>query len=404
MRVSVARCLCLTHVFYKVTTPWFLNPIPWRIILFSTTIWAKIMSEKISITPFAIVGLIGSTLLALLTLPFAFNQFFSFWVGIYGLMLLLAYPDKQSLQQLIFVPIIPSFLASLLYYWSMEIAFTPSSLIFFSAFALNAWQIQYQKNGFSVSYSTLFHAVWDTFIKLCITAFFVLLCWIILLLCDELFKLIQINFIHTLINKKWFDIFVSGIFSSTGLYIASLSDKVIGNIRAILILICRYLLIPLSIIGIVFIVFSTISAIQKHTLPTNYLTFMAIAFLSALFLNGVYQDGQTNDLYPRFLFWICRVFIWITPLFTALALRSLYFHEFSTTIFPDCLNASVLLTYNIVYAIIAMGWQKPLFKPIEKANVVLSILLIATTLLSTNPLVTKRIPTVQYPIINKLAQ
>jgi hypothetical protein len=353
------------------------------------------MSEKISSIPFVIIGLIGSTLLALLTLPFAFNQLLSFWVGIYGLMLLFAYPHKRSLQQLILVPIIPSLLISLPYYWSMTVMFTSSSLIFFSAFALNAWQIQYQKNRFSFSYTTLFHAVWDTFIKLCITAFFVLLCWIILLLSDELFKLIQINFIHTLINKKWFDIFVSGIFSSAGLYVASLSDNVIGHIRAILIMICRYLLIPLSIIGIVFIIFSAISAIQKHTLPTNYFTFITIAFLSALFLNGVYQDGQRNDFYPRFLFWICRIFIWITPIFTALALRSLYFQGFHTNTFPDLLNASMLLTYNVAYAIIAMGWQKPLFKPIEKTNVVLSIVLIATTLLSTNPLITKQVPNIQ---------
>lgn len=361
------------------------------------------MSEKTSAAVFITIGLIGSTLLALLTLPFAFNQFFSFWVGIYGLMLLLAYPHKQSHRRLIFIPIVPSLLASLSYYWSMKIAFAPWSLILFSAFALNAWQIQYQKNRFSFSYTTLFHAVWDTFIKLCITAFFVGLCWLILQLCDQLFQLIQINFIHTLINKKWFDIFVSGIFSSTGLYIASLSDNVIGHIRAILIMICRYLLIPLSIISIVFIIFSTIAAIQKNTLPTNYSAFMTIAFLSALFLNGVYQDGQTNDLYPRFLFWICRIFIWITPIFTALALRALYFHEFTTTIFPDYLNASALLIYNITYAIIAMGWQKPLFKPIEKANVVLSILLIATALLSTNPLVAKHEPTMQFPRTNKLA-
>lgn len=353
------------------------------------------MPEKISSIPFIIIGLMGSTLLALLSLSPSFSQLFSFWVGIYGLMLLFAYPHKRSAQQLILVPIIPSLLASLSYYWSVDMAFTPWSLVFFSAFALNAWQIQYQKNGFSISYSTLFHAVWDTFVKLCITGFFVLLCWIILLLCDELFKLIQINFIRTLINKKWFDIFVSGIFSSTGLYIASLSDKVIGHIRAILTLICRYLLIPLSIIGIVFIIFSTIATIQKHTLPTNYSSFMIIAFLSALFLNGTYQDGQTNNLYPRFLFWICRIFIWMTPIFSALALRTLYLHEFSASTFPDFLNASILLTYNIVYAIIAMGWQKPLFQPIEKANVVLSVLLIATTLLSTNPLATKHIPNIE---------
>lgn len=357
------------------------------------------MPERISPTPFVIIGLIGSTLLALLTLPFPYRQFFSFWVGFYGLMILLARPEKRPTPHFIFVPLIPSLLAALIYYWSLKMLFSPWQLTFFSSLAINAFYIHYQKNNTTLSYSTLFHAVWDSIIKLTISFIFISICWSILLLCDQLFRLIHITLIHTLIDQKWFDIAISSIFAATGLYIASFSETMIDHIRDGLVMMCRYLLIPLAIISILFIVFSARDAIQQHTLPTNDSVFLTIAFLSALFLNGIYQDGAAAVPYPRILFWIFRIFLILTPIFTLLALHTLYFYAsnnihdrgLNTANFADLIDASLLLIYNLCYAFIAVSWQQPPLKSIEKTNIVLGVLLIITALISTNPLITKHI-------------
>ncbi len=361
------------------------------------------MSERISPTPFVIIGLVGSALLALLTLPFPYHRFFSFWVGFYGLMMLLACPGKRPTPHFIFAPLIPSLIAALIYYWSLKMLFSPWKLAFFSSLAINAFYIHYQKNDTTLSYSTLFRAVWDSIIKLTISFIFILMCWPMLLLCDQLFKLIHITFIHTLIDQKWFDIAVSSIFAATGLYIASYSEITIDNIRAGLVMMCRYLLIPLAIISILFIVFSAINVAQEHTLPTSDWAFLTTAFLSALFLNGVYQDGTTPIPYPRVLFWIFRIFLVLTPIFTLIALHTLYFYAsnninnngLNTANLADFINASLLLIYNLCYALIALSWKQPPFKPIEKTNIVLSVLLIIIALLSTNPLIAKHVPSYQ---------
>lgn len=357
-------------------------------------------AEKISAWPFIVIGCIGSALLALLSASGTPHTWLTWWMGFYGLMLLLVPVNLHSLAKwnlTNIAPILLSLLASLPFYWTTSWAFAPFGILFFSALALNAWHIQYQKNRFAFSYSALFHAVWDSFIKLSITLFFVLLCWIIVLICNVLFKSIQITLIDTLIKKTWFDVFISGVFASAGLYIASISENVIYHVRTILIMICRYLLIPLSVIGILFILLTAIKIIQTHTLPRSRFEFLLMAFLSGLFLNGIYQDGKAQDYYPRFLFWLCRIFIWITPIFPLFALHTLYFREFDIRTFSDIMNASVLLLYNTTYAVIAMGRQKPLFKPIEKANVMLSIILIAAALLSSNPWITSHIPLLHIP-------
>src|SRR3990167_1989446 len=361
------------------------------------------MSERISPTPFVIIGLIGSALLALLTLPFPYHRFLSFWVGFYGLMMLLARPEKCPTPHFIFAPLIPSLLAALVYYWSLKMLFSPWKLAFFSSLAINAFYILYKKNNTTLSYSILFRAVWDSIIKLTIAFIFILMCWPMLLLCDQLFRLIHITFIHTLIDKKWFDIAISGIFAATGLYIASFSETTIDHIRAGLVMICRYLLIPLAIISILFIIFSSIDAAQQHTLPTNDSVFLTIAFLSGLLLNGIYQDGTVAIPYPRILFWIFRIFLVITPIFTLLALHTLYFYAsnsinnqgLNTANFADFINACLLLIYNLCYAVIALSWQQPPLKSIEKTNIALGVLLIIVALLSTNPLITKHIPKYQ---------
>jgi len=364
-------------------------------------------TRPITIYPFLTVGLIAGALLAFLIthisasppgiLSFPSPQFsysytpllFYYWVSFYGVMFLLSLPSAQSLTRLIFITLIPSFIASLPYYWHAYNTGSQFFLILFSAYALNAFHINYEANGLHGNYSTLFHAVWDSFIKLFIALFFTLFCWIILYLCASLFNFIEIKFLSTLIEKNWFAVWASAFFVSVGLYIATHTESVVRNIRMVLFLICKYLFIPLAIISILFIVSLLIVIPQHHFTFKSESLFSSIAFLSVLFLNGVYQDGLTEKPYPTFLLWICRVFIWITPIFTLLALYTVYFHGDNNI--HENINLSLLFIYNLVYAIIGFCRQKKSwFKGIERANVVLAILLIIVTMTTTMPLFVKQ--------------
>lgn len=365
-------------------------------------------ARQITIYPFLTVGFVAGALLAFLithistqsigilsfprpVFPYALTHLlFYVWISFYSVMVLLAYPTAQSLKRLIFIALIPSFIASLPFYWQGYNTASQFFLLIFSAYALNAFHINYEANGFTISYPSLFYAVWDSFIKLFIALFFTLFCWIILHLCASLFNFIQMKLISQLIEKNWFSVWASALFVSVGLYIATHTDHVVRNIRIMLFSICKYLLVPLAIISILFVAALLMVVSQHHFTFKSESLFSSIAFLSVLFLNGVYQDGFTEKPYPAILLWICRIFIWITPLFAGLALYTVYFREFNTDNLPCFLNISLLFVYTITYAMIAMLPQKRWFKGIERANIVLAVLLILMATTTTHPLFIKQ--------------
>lgn len=375
-------------------------------------------SRKITVYPFLLMGLIGGGLLALTSTHISHTflgifpeqknilfykpsfLLFYYWIGFYGMMFLLAYPNTNSLKRLLLITLIPSFLASLPFYWGGYTAGSQFFLMLFSAYAINAFHINYQTNGFHYTYPTLFYAVWDTFVKLFITLFFSVFCWIVLFLCAALFDFININFFTKLIAKVWFVCWITSLFISMGLYIATQTEHVVRNIRIVLLLTCKYLFVALAIIGIVFVISLLIQFSQQHIKFTSQYLFSTIGFLSVLFLNGVYQDGLVEKPYPTILLWTCRAFIVLTPIFTLLALYATYFHSYNNIStngwnsdnFPFIFNVLLLFLYNTLYAIIALFPQKRWFKPIERANLLLAILLIVVTIMTTHPWFIQQFP------------
>lgn len=366
-------------------------------------------TQKISAFPFLTIGLLIGALLAVLIPNHFFNflpflpdphaheskrMIFYWWASLYGVMFLLAYPTKQSLTKLILTTFIPSFIATLPYHWGTSYSVAQFILIASSAYAITVFHIHYQSNQFKWHYPTLFLAVWDSFIKLFIALCFTLLCWIILLLCGTLFKLIGITFIDQLTNHNWFQVWFSTMIISIGLWIATRSDTAIFHARNILFYICKYLFMTVAIIGIFFVIAALIKTIQHDVTLNNLSVFLCFAFLSIIFLNGVYRDGLSPLPYSTFSTIICRVFLWVSPLFSGLALQALYRyniapHGLTTENFPFLICTLLLLIYNVCYAVIALCPRKTWLKPIEHINIALGFLLIIITLITANPVVLK---------------
>ena len=199
---------------------------------------------------------------------------------------------------------------------------------------------------------------------------------------------------------------LSGFLVGTGLYIALSTHSVIQNTRVILLLICRYLFIPLSIISIAFIITLIAKQLHHHQPISNSTSFLSIAFLSILFINGLYEGGNAKIPYPPFLFWIIRIFLCLTPFFALIGLYTIYFGDSVNCIckaglnidnFYYLINATLLTIYTICYAVITLQREKPWLKSIEKTNIGLAIFLIAITLITANSWVIKRIPMRHHP-------
>jgi hypothetical protein len=357
------------------------------------------ISQKMTLTTFIITGLIAGILLAMLspgvldpmTVASPARAFIIAWVKLYGLMFLLGYPYAQSYRQLIITTAIASFLASMpLYFWTSHKTLSQYNLILLSAYAINAFHIHYCANQWRTTYSTYFEAVWGTATKLLTAAIFMAACWAVLYLCGELFALIHFDAIKTLNQSRWFEIFATTFFISMGLFVASKVTTIICNVQQLVTLVCQYLLVPLSIMGVLFIFGSVITAAQYSITQSSQAALLGIAVLSVIFLNGYYRDGNAENNQHPALHWILRAFLWITPLFALRALfvvyqldaNSIHLRGFNIANTSNFICISVLLIYNIAYAIMAMSAKKTWLKHIEKINITLGVFLIMVSTLT----------------------
>ena len=346
------------------------------------------LTDKTASLPFLIIGFLTGITLAIFeyynisyVLPYV-------WVGLYGLMFLLAYDHAKSLRQLLITTAVVSFFAGMPFVWPNTESLDLFFLLFFSAYAINGFHIVYQEHGFEMPYESLFFAVWDTFVKLLISALFTGLCWLILKIGGGLFNLIGIHFFNNLFQKPWFIIWSIPFFSGIGLFIAMQTKKVVRSVRLILLAICKFLLPILAGIGILFVFSWLVSVVLfHHTLNFKPILFLSFAFLTVIFTNGVYQEGRIEKPpYPRFFLWVVNAFLLIAPVFSLLTLYALFFNTLAKGLpftplylqnsilqvglnsvnFPILINAILLLIYSVCYAFIVLRRQKPWLRSIGK--------------------------------------
>lgn len=318
------------------------------------------------------------------------------WIGLFASLFLLSYEQATSVTRLLVSSIIISFLCAMPFTWPNT--GNSTALCFLSianAYALNAFHIAYQTNHLKLKYHTLFYAVWDTFGRLIIAGFFTALCWGILLLWGSLFSLISISFFQTLFSKSWFIIWSLSFFMGIGLYISIITKQIARNLRHVLLLICRYLLPILAIIGLLFIAGWLIKIVILHdTFKADVFWFLSFSILSIIFINGVYQIGEITSPYPKILLFLTNSFIIVTPIFTLISLYALSTSS-TQSIQKTGLNANnfnlalltvILLLYNLSYAIIACRRQAKWLNAIGNANISLAAALIIIALATNNPL------------------
>lgn len=361
--------------------------------------------RTISFLPFLLTGIITGSLLAYLHENTSIDSSFpSLWVSYYGLMFLLAYPFKQSLKSLCMTTLIVSLLASSVFSWQIDNFIKYSStlsaflLTLINAYALNALHIHYHQKKFKFEYAVLFDAVWDTVGQLLICLLFLILCWFLIFLTAGLFSVIGIKWIEQLINKSWFDFLSSAIYISMGLWIAEKTNSVVRNIKVIFLSMCRYLLIPISVLSLIYCPLLVIKNIQLYQqILISDSQFFMLVFLSLILINGVYQDGKVITPYPSYLMKLITIAIGVLSIFAIWGLYDIYFNnivinKWNQFNYQFFISIFLLTGYAVSYAIIALRKESPWFKSIEKTNITLAIMLIVITECAFQPV-----------MINKLA-
>ena len=343
--------------------------------------------------PFLSLHLILGGVIGLITAGLTHYQvkpnFYLIYIQIFGILFLLASPNKRSNVRLVTSSLLCALLATLpIYYWQTLQNSTIIMLIaLLNAYAINAFHIAYYTNKKWLYYSGLFFAVWNTFIDLIIASIFTLLIWTLIYLCSALLTLLQID-INPIIESPWFSYIVTCTAFSTGLFISLVAREIVQNIRKIILLISKFTLPIIAFISLTFFIgwLATMHSLSEIRLSTP-IVFISMSFFSIILINGVYQKGNIRSPYPSIIAWLIKIFIITTPIYSALALYffindNKFNYSVNTVVF---VNIGLLITYNLTYAVLALFSLKNWITGLKKANIGLAFILILTTLTTNNP-------------------
>lgn len=346
--------------------------------------------------PFLVTGVFFATVLAALTHWKVEIEFLYIWVSLFGLMTLFSLDTARSkIRLVIFSPLI-SLIAALTLNWSNANSIPLFQLLFVFTFAINAYHIAYQKDGLPFNYDSLFHGVWDTFVKLVTAWLFTGLAWGLLLMWSELFKLIGIKLFEKIFSLDWFIVFFTAFMVAIGLTISAYLTVIIRQLRNFLLLIFKILLPVLSFVGILFAVSSiVITALYQQPPKFDYFIYSAMSYYGIIFINAVYQKGGVTRPYSQWLLWLVNAFILVLPIYSIFALVGL-FHDplyfklpitiagFHADNFNQIIVSFLLLIYSLAYAVCVFSLKGKWMAKIQKSNIILGLAVIMIVMLTNN--------------------
>ena len=184
--------------------------------------------------------------------------------------------------------------------------------------------MQQRANQVPLSYQVLFTNSWRNFLVTALSAIFVLIFWLILVLWGELFNVIEIDFFRDLFREDWFIFPVLGFALGLGVIIFRELTRVIDNITKLLHGLIKLLLPLIVTVAVIFLAalpFVGLDVLWSTGNGTALLLWLLAVIL--FFTNAVYQDGRETNAYApvvhRFIFsGLC-----VMPIISALSLYGL---------------------------------------------------------------------------------
>jgi len=205
--------------------------------------------------------------------------------------------------------------------WGLSFAFTCSiTLACFKALMY----LQQRADRVPLTYQVLFTNSWRNFLVTALSAIFVLIFWLILLLWGELFRVIKIDFFRDLFREDWFIFPVLGFALGLGVIIFRNLTRVIDNITKLLHGLIK-LLLPL-IVAVAVIFLAALPIVGLDVLwSTGRGTALLLWLLAVMlfFTNAVYQDGRETNPYPPIIHRLIFSGLCVMPIVSALSLYGL---------------------------------------------------------------------------------
>jgi len=158
--------------------------------------------------------------------------------------------------------------------------------------------LQQRANEVPLTYQVLFTNSWRNFLVAALSAVFVLVFWLILVLWGQLFKVIEIYFFHELFTEDWFIFPVLSIAFGLGVIMFRDLMHVIDNISKLLHWLIKLLLPLVVTIAVIFLAALPVVGLDVLWSTGNGTALLLwLLALMLFFTNAVYQDGREANPY-----------------------------------------------------------------------------------------------------------
>ncbi|MDH3265587.1 MAG: DUF4153 domain-containing protein [Gammaproteobacteria bacterium] len=184
--------------------------------------------------------------------------------------------------------------------------------------------LQQRADRVPLSYQVLFTNSWRNFLVGALSAVFVLVFWLILVLWGQLFKVIEIDFFKELFEEDWFLIPVLSVAFGLGVIIFRDLTNVIDSITKLLHWLIKVLLPLVVAVAVIFLAALPVvglGVLWSTGRGTGLLLWLLAVML--FFTNAVYQDGREAKPYPKIIHRMIFSGLCVMPIVSALSFYGL---------------------------------------------------------------------------------
>lgn len=244
------------------------------------------------------------------------------------------------------------------------------------------------------SYPAYFDTATKAAVQLALSIGFTGAFWILLHLGAALFRIINLDFLETLMRQTWFVIPVTCVVFATAVHLTDVRDGLIRGVRTLALMLLSWLLLVITVLVAGFLAalpFTGLGGLWAAGSGVSLVLAAAAALI--ILINAAYQDGQPDNRPPAVLRAAVRVAaVLITPLIViavwGLALR---IGQYGLT--PDriiaaaCALVGASFAAGCGWAALSPFWRKgEWMRPLERTTVWTAVLTVAVILALFSPL------------------
>ena len=250
--------------------------------------------------------------------------------------------------------------------------------------------LQQRANGVPLTYQVLFTNSWRNFLVAALSAVFVLVFWLVLVLWGQLFKVIEIDFFHELFREEWFIFPVLSIAFGLGVIMFRDLTHVIDNISKLLHWLIKLLLPLVVTIAVIFLASLPIVGFDVLWATGNGTALLLwLLALMLFFTNAVYQDGREASPYPPLVHRAIYVGLCVMPFVSALSFYGLVLrlNQYGWTV-ERCWAFVVwliLALFSLGYVVGIVRRRTQWTTELARVNTAMGLVVLAIMLLANSP-------------------